>query len=56
MKANSQKQRCFALRYDSLYYIILKNSYCDAIIPVVKLFWCVALDVDDCRKNESFLF
>ena len=28
---------------------ILKNFHCDAIIglPVVKLFWCAALDVDE---------
>ena len=40
----------------SLCYIILKNFLCDAIIPVVKLFWCVALDVDDCKKSETFVF
>ena len=28
-------------------YIILKNLDCDAITPIVKLFWCVALDVND---------
>ena len=37
-------------------YIMLKNFHCDAIIPVVKLFWCVALDVDHRRKSETFLF
>ena len=36
--------------------LILKIFYCDAIIPEAKLFWCVALDVDDCRKNKTFLF
>ena len=37
---------------------IFKNFHCDAIIglPVVKLFWCYALDVDHCRKSETFLF
>ena len=37
---------------------ILKNFHCDAIIglPVVTLCWCGALDVDDCRKSETFLF
>ena len=25
-------------------YIISRNFHCDAIIPVVKLFWCVALE------------
>ena len=41
-----------------LAYNILKNFHCDAIIglPVVKLFWCAALDIDDCRKSETFLF
>ena len=41
-----------------LAYEVLKNFYCDAIIdlPVVKLFWCAALHVDDCRKSETFLF
>ena len=27
-----------------LAYIISRNFHCDAIIPVVKLFWCVALE------------
>ena len=35
--------------------IILKNFDCDAIIPVVQLFWCIALDVDNCRKSDTFL-
>ena len=41
-----------------LAYIILKNFHCDAIIglPVDKLFWCAALNVDDCKKSETFLF
>ena len=41
-----------------LAYKNLKNFHCDAIIglPVVKLCWCGALDVDDCRKSETFLF
>ena len=41
-----------------LAYKILKNFHCDAIIglPVVKLFWCAALDVDDCRKSKTFFF
>ena len=42
-----------------LYYppcLILKNFNCDAIIPEVKLSWCVTLDVADCRKSETFLF
>ena len=41
-----------------LAYKIVKNFHCDAIIalPVVKLFGCTALNVDDCRKSESFLF
>ena len=41
-----------------LAYKILKNFHCDAIIglPVVKLCWCGALNVDDCRKSETFLF
>ena len=25
-------------------YIISRNVHCDAMIPVVKLFWCVALE------------
>ena len=36
-------------------YTILKNFHCDAIIPVVKLFWSVTHDVDDCRKSKTFL-
>ena len=41
-----------------LAYNILKNFHCDTIIglPVVKLFWCAALDVDDCRKVKPFFF
>ena len=39
-----------------LAYEILKNFHCDAIIPIVKLFWCVAHKIDDCRKSETFLF
>ena len=41
-----------------LAYKILKNFHCDAIIglPVVKLFWCAAFDVDTCRKSETFSF
>ena len=37
---------------------ILSNFHCDAIIslPVIKLFWCAALNVDNCRKSETFLF
>ena len=41
-----------------LAYKILKNFYCDAIIGllIVKLCLCAAaLDVDDCRKSETFL-
>ena len=36
---------------------ILKNFHCDAIIGllIVKLCLCAALDVDDCRKSETFL-
>ena len=36
---------------------IWKNFHCDAIIglPVVKLLWCAALDVDNSRKSETFL-
>ena len=36
---------------------ILKNVHCDAIIGLViaKLCLCAALDVDDCRKSETFL-
>ena len=40
-----------------LAYKILKNFHCDAIIGlvIVKLCLCAALDVDDCRKSETFL-
>ena len=34
---------CFSVLYQ-IAYIISRNFYCDAIIPVVKLFWCVALE------------
>ena len=35
-----------------LAYVILRNFYCDAIIPVVKLFWCVALEpMTDSKAN-----
>ena len=39
-----------------LAYKILKNFHCDAIIDllIVKLCLCAALDVDDCRKSETF--
>ena len=41
-----------------LAYKILKNFYCEGIIglPVAKLFWCAALDVDDHKKRETILF
>ena len=46
-----------------LAYKISKNLHCDAIIglPVVnqstnKVFWRAALDVDNCRKSETFIF
>ena len=44
---------CFQLAHK-----ILKKFHCDAIIglPVVKLCWCAALDVDDCRKKKPFFF
>ena len=40
-----------------LVYEILKNFQCVAIIGllIVKLCLCAALDVDDCRKSETFL-
>ena len=40
-----------------LAYKILKNFHCDAIIRllIVKLSLCAALEVDDCRKSETFL-
>ena len=34
---------CFSV-LNQIAYIILRNFHCDAIIPVVKLFWCVALE------------
>ena len=48
----------FIQRLPKMLSCFLKNFHCDAIIgpPVVKLFWCAALDVDDCRKREAFLF
>ena len=40
-----------------LAYKILKNFHCDAILGllIVKLCLGAALDVDDCRKSETFL-
>ena len=51
---------CFALMFFcaiQLAYKILQNFHCDAIIGllIVKLCLCAALDVDDCRKSETFL-
>ena len=34
---------CFSVLYQ-IAYIISRNFHCDAIIPVIKLFWCVALE------------
>ena len=34
---------CFSLLYQ-IAYIISRSFHCDAIIPIVKLFWCVALE------------
>ena len=34
---------CLSVLYQ-IAYIISRNFQCDAIIPVVKLFWCVALE------------
>ena len=36
--------RVFLCYPTSLPYIISRNFHCDAITPVVKLFWCVALE------------
>ena len=40
-----------------LAYKISKNFHCEAIIGllIVKLCLCAALDVDDCRKSETYL-
>ena len=43
---------CFSV-LPNLLTIILKDFHCDAIIPIVKLLWCVALD--DCRKRRTYL-
>ena len=37
-------------------YIISRNFHCDAIIPVVKLFWCVALEpmaISKCKPAQG---
>ena len=37
-------------------YMILRNFHCDAIIPVVKLFWCVALEPmagSECKPGQG---
>ena len=37
-------------------YIISRNFRCDAIIPVVKLFWCVALEPmagSKCKRGQG---
>ena len=34
---------CFSVLYQ-IAYIISRNFHCDAIVPVVKFFWCVALE------------
>ena len=44
---------CFSV-LSNLLIIILKNFHGDAIMPIVKLLWCAALD--HCRKSETFLF
>ena len=44
---------CFSVRSNLLY--LEKNFHCDAIIPQAKLFWCVTLDVDDCKSGLSVL-
>ena len=43
---------CFSVR-SNLFIIILKNFHGDAILPIVKLLWCDALD--QCWKSETFL-
>ena len=37
------KRLCFSVLYQ-IAYIISRNFHCDAMRPVVKLFWCVALE------------
>ena len=46
---------CFSVLYQ-IAYIITKNFHCDAIIPVIKLFWCVALEpmaASKCKPGQS---
>ena len=36
--------------------LILRNFHCDAVIPAVKLFWCIALEpviISKCKPGES---
>ena len=58
MKTEIAEIALMFFRAIQLAYKILKNFHCDAVIalPVVNLFWCTALDVDDCKTSKTFLF
>ena len=47
----------FSVLSNLLKHKILQNFHCDAIIGllIVELCLCAALDVDNCRKSETFL-